>query len=135
MANFPIREVYNARRKQYSAHALLDYISRLNYPQLLKLLALVSFDLYVEGMNFVFGLAQLGGRNALVSTYRLCTQKEDLFFERLHKEVIHELGHTFGLPHCSNPLCVMSFSNSVYHVDQKNKGFCPECERLLNLGK
>ncbi len=129
--SFPISQAYNPYRGQYDAELVLQYLSRLDYPDVLRLIALVSFDLYVEGLNFVFGLAQHGGRNAVVSIHRLRTTDEELFFERVKKELLHELGHTFGLGHCQDRRCVMSFSNSVFEVDIKGSDFCPRCKSLL----
>ncbi len=55
------------------------------------------------------------------------------FFERVKKELLHELGHTFGLGHCQDKGCIMSFSNSVLEVDLKGLGFCSKCEGVLRV--
>ncbi len=128
---FPPRLGYNPARDQYHAGTILSYLSSVSFPHLIKLVVLVSFDLYEENMNFVFGEAQLGGRNAVVSIYRLRDKREKLFFERTFKEVNHELGHTFGLAHCDDPLCVMNFSNSLTDVDVKQRHFCERCRAKL----
>ena len=65
-------------------------------------------DLYVPVLTFVFGEAQLEGNCAVVSTARLHEEfygmpaSDDLLGERLLKEAVHELGHTFGLRHCAD---------------------------------
>ena len=87
----------------------------------------MNFDLFEEGFNFVFGEAEREGRNAVVSVWRLRHEDESVFFRRVLKEVNHELGHCFGLEHCPNPSCVMSFSNSLIEVDRKGEGFCGTC--------
>ena len=122
---------YDPVRKQHRADILLDYLSKVYYPDMLKLIALLPFDLYEEGFNFIFGLAQLGGNYALVSVYRLFDVQERLFFERTFKEVNHELGHTFGLMHCKSPGCVMNYSNSLSEVDAKGRFFCERCNKIL----
>ncbi len=127
-----IRFAFNPNRGQYHAGTILNYISRIVYPDMVRLIALVSFDLYEEGLNFVFGEAQYGGKYAVVSTFRLNHSDERIFFERVFKETNHELGHTFGLKHCEDPLCVMSFSNSLVEVDRKSRDFCPRCRRKLD---
>ncbi|MFN3813486.1 MAG: archaemetzincin family Zn-dependent metalloprotease [Aquificaceae bacterium] len=127
----PLKKAYNPERGQYKAGEVLKYLSDVRFPELLKLVALLSFDIYEDGFNFVFGLSQLGGRIALVSLLRLRSYNELLFFERTFKEVNHELGHTFGLGHCKNKKCVMNFSLSVEDVDAKGKEFCQDCKKAL----
>jgi len=128
---FPPRLGFNPARAQYRAGALLSYLRRIDFPELVKLVAVVDFDLYEEGLNFVFGEAELGGRNAVVSTFRLGDLREEILFERVFKELNHELGHTFGLRHCRDALCVMSFSNSLEDVDRKRRLFCNLCYTQL----
>jgi pyruvate-formate lyase-activating enzyme len=43
------------------------------------------------------------------------------------KEAIHELAHVFGLHHCDDWHCVMSFSNSLADADLKGHNFCSRC--------
>ncbi len=131
----PPRLGHDPKRGQYHGGTLLDFLSRVYYPDMLKLLALLPFDLYEDELNFIFGLAHLGGRYAVVSTYRLQSSEEGLFFERVFKEVNHELGHTFGLMHCKNRGCVMSFSNSLWEVDAKGRFFCENCSKILSKAK
>ena len=105
------------------------------------LLLVVAADAYAPGLNFVFGEALLGGRVAVVYTLRLRPEyygdppDERLFHERLLKEALHELGHAWGLKHCSNPRCVMSFSNSILEVDMKEPRYCRRhAEQLMEAG-
>ena len=98
-------------------------------------LGIVNHDAYVAGLNFVFGLALPHLAVATVYTPRLRLGRVELFEQRLFKEVMHELGHVLGLEHCSNRLCVMSFSNSLLEVDLKRPAFCRRCfEKLVSLG-
>ena len=130
---------YNARRNQYDADLILDRVlHRITGEN--RVLALLTTDLYTRSrnLNFIFGQAQCPGRAALVSLCRLdptfygVPSNRKLFFKRATKEVIHELGHTFGLGHCANPSCVMSFSNSILDVDEKKPAFCKTCRRKLH---
>jgi archaemetzincin len=58
---------------------------------------------------------------------RLC------FYDRAVKEIVHELGHTFGLGHCPNSKCVMHFSNSLADTDLKEAYFCNMCRPKIIL--
>lgn len=88
----------------------------------------IEGDGYVPGFNFVFGLALPDIGVAVVFTERL---KGSRLAERLSKEVTHEAGHLYGLGHCADPACVMSFSNSVVDVDAKSHMFCGLCRARL----
>jgi archaemetzincin len=55
--------------------------------------------------------------------------------ERLEKEAVHELGHTFGLIHCREPGCVMYSVTYAEEIDFKSKNFCHACSILLENKK
>ena len=59
-----------------------------------------------------------------------CPPTPNSSHERLLKESLHELGHTYGLRHCPDYTCVMSSSNGVERIDLKSAEFCPACARL-----
>ena len=128
---------YDESRKQYRSDLLLNYLSRETRGGERKTVGLTNVDMYAHPLNFVFGQAQCPGKAAIVSLYRLDPefygQKPDygVLLERAVKEVVHELGHTFGLLHCLNTSCVMSFSNHIGEVDRKSKFFCRECFKAL----
>jgi archaemetzincin len=94
-------------------------------------------DLYIPVLTFVFGEAQLKDGAAVVSAHRLRQEfygmpaDTDLLHERLLKEALHELGHTYGLRHCPDYTCVMSSSTGVERIDLKNAEFCPNCAQLV----
>jgi archaemetzincin len=102
-----------------------------------KILGIVDYDLYVPELNFVLGEASQ--RTAVISLTRLrqefynLPQNRSLFQKRALIEAVHELGHTYGLGHCGNPLCVMFFSNSLIDTDRKGSEFCPKCGSKLNF--
>jgi archaemetzincin len=122
-------EAYNARRGQYRAEL---FLARL-YPDTDEyLLGIAACDLYTGDYNFVFGLAQPADRIAIISIARLvCRGDAASHRQRILKEAVHELGHTFGLGHCPNPNCVMHFSNTLADTDRKGSAFCAACRRRL----
>ena len=128
---------YNKRRKQYLSSIHLDFLRNKYAAPGRRVLGVTDYDLYVPELNFVFGQADLRNGVAVISLVRLRTQwyglpkDEDLFMRRALTEAVHELGHTYGLPHCDDPHCVMFFSNSLRDTDRKGYRFCPRCLRKL----
>ena len=103
-----------------------------------KVIGMVRVDLYIPILTYIFGQASLGGYTGVASLYRLRNEHYglepdyELLIDRFSKVIIHELGHTFGLIHCSNPVCVMRSSTYVEDLDQKDKQFCYRCRAELN---
>ena len=143
----PIEEpehAYNPSRNQFHSTEVLSKLRKLvseasrEGKDVFRVLGVADVDLYVPGLNFVFGEADLLGRSAIISLKRLRQEfyslKPDkkLFLDRATKEAVHELGHTFGLGHCINRSCVMHFSNSIEDTDFKEKNFCKRC--LQHIG-
>ncbi len=132
--NFPLlSEAYDKKRDQYMAEIYLEYIKALDLYKndSNKLLVVTSVDLFSPMLNFVFGMAEHPGKCAIVSMYRINSDRCEKKNRRLQKEITHELGHTFGLSHCSDPKCVMSFSVTIEDVDRKENVFCKNCDYLL----
>ncbi len=122
--------LFDWSRAQYRADEVALYLARslgiLEPPRLLAL-GLSEADAFVEGLNFVFGIALPNAGAAIVFSRRLYTRDRNLYLERLIKESMHEVGHLLGLGHCPDPRCVMSFSNSIHDVDRKEAAFCRTC--------
>jgi archaemetzincin len=126
----------DGNRNQHHSTAILQQLDRIAEPNS-RLLAVTSADLYVPVLTFVFGEAQLEGACAIVSVARLREEfyglpaRDDLLRERLLKESVHELGHTFGLRHCPDWSCVMASSHAVEVMDVKTADFCRSCRRPI----
>ena len=94
-------------------------------------------DLYSPEFDFVFGEAEIRSGVATLSLYRLRPERYGLppnaktVEERVVREAVHELGHLYGLGHCTNTKCAMHFSTSLVDVDRKGKAFCSKCQRRL----
>ncbi len=130
---------YNSKRKQYHSTIILKKIQADKPKSFDRMLGITDVDLYVSGLNFVFGEADVFSGVTVISLTRLRQEfyglKPDnrLLRERAIKEAIHEIGHTYGLGHCSNPKCIIHFSNSLKDTDIKRQGFCNICKNMLGI--
>ncbi|MBW1887961.1 MAG: archaemetzincin family Zn-dependent metalloprotease [Deltaproteobacteria bacterium] len=123
-------------RNQYHSTVILEKLERLSSVNTMKVLGITMVDLFIPILTHVYGEAQLGGKACIVSTHRL---KEDLsltgsrhiYYNRITKEAIHELGHTFNLRHCPDHFCIMHYCRTVKDVDGKSDQLCRYCKTLL----
>ena len=128
-----IESAFSIERKQFFSTQLLANAINLSGNIKGKVLLLTEFDLYVPALTFVFGEAQLNGKHSIVSLCRLHEEfysgasNYKLLLERALKEILHELGHNFGLKHCLNWDCVMHASLSIEEVDIKGDKYCKNC--------
>lgn len=126
-------------RNQYHSTQLLEYLLKEDlFEKPFRILGITAVDLYIPIFTFVFGEAQLDGRAAIISTFRPgggageVKPPSSLVLSRLFKLSLHELGHTFSLPHCRQADCLMRFAANLEKLDQINLRFCEYCQILLN---
>jgi archaemetzincin len=139
---FPIRRLpalaipegaYDAKRGQYQSVEIMKKLAQHAPLDASRVLGVTDVDLAIPMLSFLFGQAQFDGPIAVVSLCRLHQEfyglppQESLLRERTVKEVLHELGHTFGLVHCSDPKCAMSLATHIELVDSKAEQYCARC--------
>jgi archaemetzincin len=126
---------FNPSRNQYHSTLILEKLAEsISWPAI-KILAITGVDLFIPILTHVYGEAQLDGKACIVSTYRLkegfTSANIQKFKDRIVKECIHELGHTFNLRHCPDKTCIMHYCRSVKDVDRKSDQLCRYCNVLL----
>jgi archaemetzincin len=139
---FPIRRLpalsipesaYDAKRGRYQSVEIMKMLAQHAPRDASRILGVTDVDLAIPMLSFLFGQAQFDGPIAVVSLCRLHQEfyglpaQENLLRERTVKEVLHELGHTFGLVHCSEPSCAMSLATHIELVDAKAEQYCARC--------
>lgn len=134
-----LKASFDPGRGQYHSPSILQKVLDNIPDDSDKIVGITQVDLFIPVLTFVFGEAQLSGPAALVSTHRLhntfygLPENDNLLYERLLKEVLHELGHTMGLVHCRDYRCVMHASTYVEDSDIKQARFCKECQGKLGV--
>ncbi len=104
-------------------------------------IAVTMTDLYPEpSWNYVFGQASLRDRVGVYSFARYDRRffgeqplpGDDLLFLRRCLGVFsHEVGHMFGIAHCTHYECLMNGSNNLEESDSQSPHLCPICLRKL----
>jgi predicted Zn-dependent protease len=83
-----------------------------------KTIYIVDKKLWSNG-DYLRGYATRGGNTVIV-------RGEKSF---LKETIIHELGHTLGLGHCTDKTCIMATENDAYDSGD----FCNKCKSKLNI--
>ncbi len=121
-------------RSRYRAQPLLDHLRDERLPTEAGCDAVMGFtaaDVSITKGDYpdwgVLGLAYLGGRVGVVSSFRMRRDADRRrLVERAVKVVLHELGHVVGVPHRQDgPTCLMNDAGgSVRTVDLAVGALC-----------
>ncbi len=134
-----LSEYHNSARRQYDGFRLLKEIDTNFSSSSVKTIGLFDVDLFIPILTYIFGQAYLNGKSGIASIFRLRNERyglkrdDKILVDRFRKEVIHELGHSFGLIHCHDSGCVMQSSTYVEDIDMKSHHLCPKCREQLKF--
>ena len=124
-------------RQQYNSTLILDQLAAKIPANAVKVIAIAQVDLFIPILTHVYGEAQLGGAVCVVSTFRLNEGPSAVnilkkYNDRIVKEAVHELGHTFNLRHCPEQTCIMHYCRNEEDVDRKSDQLCRYCKIMLD---
>ena len=122
---------YNKERNRYSGTGLLRDLSKLKKgTTVLGITDKVIFKANELSPTYgIFGVSPVGAHVALIST-TIPSGKEQTD-DHLVKLMLHELGHAYGLNHCSDEHCFMVDAEHGNKFAQ-TPSFCKDCKQYLN---
>lgn len=125
------KEYYNKERNRYSGTGLLKDLGKLRKGNaVLGMTDEVIFKANELSPTYgIFGVSTLGTYVAVISSTRPSGKQHSN--DHLVKLMMHELGHSFGLNHCSNQHCFMVDAEHGNKFSQ-TPSFCNKCKAFLN---
>lgn len=121
-------------QSQLNATGILDALEAKVPTDAYCVIALTTEDLYPDDtFNFVFGMARLKARVGVFSFARYGAEQPRLAVQRAFKIMTHELGHMFGMGHCTHFACNMNGGNHLQELDATPMHLCPVCLRKLHM--
>lgn len=127
---------FYAPRQRYIADSLLVFLRNQKSGAFDQIIGLTTKDISTrkgEIENWgVLGLGSCPGVACVISSFRAGRNKtgEKVFLKRMTTLALHELGHTFGLPHCPDPVCLMKDAEGKMNLDDGDS-YCSECRNKL----
>lgn len=128
-------------RARYRAERLLDFLSPKLPRDGHRILGLTGVDISTTKGSYadwgVMGLANMDGSACVLSSFRCRrgARSAEHALVRFAKTAVHELGHTFGLPHCPTRGCLMEDGKGSVFTTDHEYDLCPTSrERLVAAG-
>lgn len=129
--------------QQYLSSDLLDALRERVPSDAYGLVGITMHDLFpAPSWNYVFGEARFDERVGVYSFARYdpafhdqprTAETPQLILTRSLKVMTHEIGHMFGIAHCTAYRCLMNGTNSLKETDAMPMHLCPVCLRKLHL--
>lgn len=129
-----------APRKRWRAEKLLKYLSQEGRIDADRVAAVTEEPISTTKGSIVdwgiAGLGTLAGKSSVFTAhlFRGLKKKDPARYRRyMANLVLHEVGHTLGLPHCERDDCVMADAkgNALRAAERSTNEFCPHCAALL----
>ena len=136
------KEAWYAPRKRWRAEKLLEALNAEPPKDAWKIVGVTEAeisttkgDVYDWG---IAGLGDIGGRACVGSAllYRKWSKSRAVLERRFGDNIVHELGHTLGMPHCETKGCVMADAKGkpMQSADASDGDYCDACRKLAEPG-
>jgi len=140
-----VKERMNEGHLQYNASQILDRMTPRVPSYAYCMICILNEDIYnKESWNYVFGLASTKNRIGVFSFARYMpsfwgeqesdeeeAKTSELMVYRSSKTMCHEIGHMFGILHCTYYNCLMNGSMNSSEGKIKPFYFCVICLKKL----
>ena len=135
------RSAFYAPRKRYRAERLLQTLDQIVPKDGYRILGVTDVDISTTKGAYadwgVMGLGSMDGRTCVLSSFRCRRGAKNVEHAmiRMGKTAVHEIGHTFGLPHCSNRGCLMEDGHGTVFTSDREYDLCSDSRlRLVETG-
>ncbi|MEZ4219411.1 MAG: zinc-dependent metalloprotease family protein [Polyangiaceae bacterium] len=132
------KAAYYRPRHRYRAEKLLTFLAARAPQDAHRVLGITAVDISTTKEPHkdwgVLGLASIDGKACVMSSFR-CKRKSKSPLharQRFGKVAVHEIGHTFGLPHCPNRGCLMEDAKGSVLTSDREYDLCTDCRDKLS---
>jgi archaemetzincin len=130
-------QAYYAPRRRYRAEKILPFLLEKLPSDGDRILGLTGVDISTNKGHIkdwgILGLANLGGKECIVSSFRFYGPAREGTHARilLAKVAVHEVGHTLGLNHCTTRGCLMEDAGGLVRTCDREYDICARCRSML----
>lgn len=135
------RSAYYSPRSRYRAEKLLTTLEQMIPSDGYRMLGLTDVDISTTKGSYadwgVMGLGSIDGKTCVLSSFRCKrgARNAEHALIRFGKTAVHELGHTFGLPHCPTRGCIMEDGHGTSLTTDHEYDLCAVTRaRLVETG-
>jgi archaemetzincin len=130
-------QAYYQPRRRYRAEKILPFLLETLPSDGDRILGLTAVDISTDKGSIkdwgILGLANLGGKECIISAFRCYGPAREAARARilLAKVAVHEFGHTLGLDHCTTKGCLMEDAGGLARTCDREYDLCPRCQSML----